>query len=229
MVQIYRNEAVIFDLDDLLFKEFDFLRSAYWEIAQMIPGDPKKLFRLMMVQYFSGQRVLDWLYHDYCKGHCRYSLDYLITVYRTHHPDISLSSDALELLNNLKANKNPMGLITDGRSITQRNKMKALGLNNWISDFTISEELGYEKPAPQAYLYFMEKFNANNFVYLADNYNKDFKAPNELGWRTVVLTDNGLNIHGRRDNLDPIYSPQETIQSLKEVVVNEEDVIDVAN
>lgn len=226
MVQIYRDEAVIFDLDDLLYKEFDYVRSGYWTIAKLVSDrDFKKVFRLMMVQYFSGQPVLDWLYHDYFNGKCSYSLDSLLTVYRTHKPEISLNSDALALLNSLKNNGNVMGLITDGRSITQRNKIKALELDRWIDDYTISEELGHEKPSQEPYLYFMKKFKADNFVYLADNYNKDFKAPNELGWRTVVLTDNGLNIHTRKDNLEDGFLPRETIGCLNEVMVNNKNII----
>lgn len=224
MVQIYSNEAVIFDLDDLLYKEFDYVRSGYWAIARLVSDkDPKNVFRQMMVQYFSGQPVIDWLCNDYLEGKCNYGLDSLLEVYRTHMPDISLSSDAITLLDNLKANGNLIGLITDGRSITQRNKIKALGLERWIDDFTISEELGYEKPSQRAYLHFMEKFKVEHFIYLADNYNKDFKAPNELKWRTVVLTDNGLNVHTKKDNLDAVYLPAETINSLKDLTVSDKN------
>lgn len=220
MVQIYSNEAVIFDLDDLLYKEFDFLRSGYWTIAKLVSGNNyKEIFRLMMSQYFSNQPVLDWLCNDYFKGHCSYSIESLLEVYRTHMPEISLDSGTTRLLDALKANGNSMGLITDGRSITQRNKIKALGLEKWIGDFIISEEFGYEKPSKRPYRHFMEKFKTDRFIYLADNYNKDFRAPNELEWRTIALVDNGLNIHIIKDNLDMGYLPMETINSLKDLKV----------
>lgn len=226
MVQIYSNEAVIFDLDDLLYKEFDYLRSGYWAIAKLVSNkNYKEVFRLMMVQYFSNQPVLDWLCNDYLQGKCDYSVNTLLDVYRTHMPDISLNSDAVRLLNDLKGNGNLMGLITDGRSVTQRNKIKALGLERWMDDYTISEELGYEKPSQRPYVHFMEKFKADHFIYLADNYNKDFKAPNELGWRTVVLADNGLNIHRQKDDLQPVYLPRQTICSLKDVTVTNKKYI----
>jgi putative hydrolase of the HAD superfamily len=221
MVQIYKNEAVIFDLDDLLYKEFDFVRSAFWFIARSIAKrEAKNLFRLMMVHYFSGNAVLDWLYADYLKGQGLYTRDSLLEMYRNHKPDISLNSDVFVLLSKLKENGNFIGLVTDGRSVSQRNKIEALGLNNWFDDFSISEESGYEKPSDVPFLYFMERFKVGGFVYLADNYNKDFIAPNRLGWRTIALLDNGLNIHSIKENLDPGNIPGEVISSIREIEVS---------
>lgn len=221
MVQIYKDEAVIFDLDDLLYKEFDFMRSGFWAIARICSEqEPKKLFRLMMVQYFSGNAVLNWLSNEYLASASGHTLSSLLTIYRTHKPDISLSAEVVEVLSLLKKNGNRIGLITDGRSITQRNKIEALKLSRWISDFTISEELGFEKPSEKPFLYFMKKFDSLNFVYLADNYNKDFIAPNQLGWRTIALSDNGLNIHMAKQNLETGYFPAETINSLSELIID---------
>lgn len=221
MVHIFKDEAVIFDLDDLLYKEFDFLRSAYWSIARLVSKDqPKTLFRLMMAQYFSGNAAIDWLIKDYLKGDSEYDLNYFLGIYRNHMPDISLEANVYQVLSQLKANGNLMGVLTDGRSITQRNKIKALNLNYWISDFCISEELGFEKPAKEPFLHFMEKFDTNDFVYIADNYNKDFIMPNELGWRTIALADNGLNIHKPNTNLPSRNLPGKVIKNFSELIVS---------
>ena len=50
-----------------------------------------------------------------------------------------------------------LGIISDGRSRTQRNKLRALGLD-WIEDVVISEEFGSEKPCEANYLYFEKKY-----------------------------------------------------------------------
>lgn len=220
MAQIYKNEAVIFDLDDLLYKEFDFMRSGFWTIAQTISEEePKKLFRLMMAQYFMGNAVIDWVVTDFLKETTNYDINSLITIYRTHKPDISLGAEVVSVLSRIKENGNKMGLITDGRSATQRNKIEALKLNEWISDFTISEELGFEKPSKQSFLYFMERYDCKNFVYLADNYNKDFITPKQLGWRTIALLDNGLNIHNVDNKLDSFYYPDEIISNFSDIII----------
>jgi putative hydrolase of the HAD superfamily len=221
MAQIYKSEAVIFDLDDLLFKEFDCVRSGYWKIAQLVDkGQPKKIFNLMMAQYFLGNPVIDWLINDHLRNGLEYTKDELLAVYRNHLPDISINAEVADVLNQLSSNNNKMGLITDGRSITQRNKINALGLSTWIDEFVISEETGFQKPSPQPFLYFMEKFDVSNFVYVADNYNKDFIAPNQLGWRTIALTDNGLNVHTCKENLEAINRPSEVIKNLRELRIS---------
>ena len=220
MAQIYKDEAVIFDLDDLLYKEFDFMRSGFWTIAQTISvEEPKGLFRLMMAQYFMGNAVIDWVVKDYLKEKTNYDIHSLVTIYRTHKPDISLSAEVVRALSRIKENGNKMGLITDGRSVTQRNKIEALKLNEWISDFTISEELGFEKPSKKPFLYFMERFECKNFVYLADNYSKDFITPKQLGWRTIALSDNGLNIHNINNKLSLNYFPDEIISNFSNIFI----------
>ena len=47
---------------------------------------------------------------------------------------------------------------------------------------------------------------------------KDFIAPNKLGWTTVCLLDNGMNIHKQR-KVDVQKSPLYFISSLKELLV----------
>ncbi|MBC7746056.1 MAG: HAD family hydrolase [Flavobacterium sp.] len=221
MVQIYKNEAVIFDLDDLLYKEFDYLRSGYWEIAKAVDhSSPKKMFRVMMAQYFLENNVFNWVIDNYAQDNEKACLPFLLNIYRNHKPDIAINADAAKLLTLLKKNGNKIGLITDGRSVTQRNKIDALGLKYWISEFIISEEIGFEKPSPEPYLILMERLKSDHYVYLADNYNKDFLAPNNLGWRTIALEDNGINIHSKKTNLDLTYLPSESIRQLSEINVN---------
>ncbi|MGM9786689.1 MAG: HAD family hydrolase, partial [Candidatus Cryptobacteroides sp.] len=84
------------------------------------------------------------------------------------------------------------------RSIQQRNKIEALGLNRWIEndDIIISEEFGSEKPALANYEYYMKRYpECCDFTYIGDNPNKDFVVPNILGWETICLIDDGRNIH----------------------------------
>ncbi len=51
----------------------------------------------------------------------------LVTEYRTHAPDIQLHQGVSELLEEL-ADQYRLGLITEGYTVSQRNKLKALGL-----------------------------------------------------------------------------------------------------
>lgn len=198
-------KVVCFDLDDTLYKEIDYLKSAYREIAQYaashcsVDSDTQQVLSeeghlRMMRAYRHGENAFAAL-NSWLGLHIAIS-DYL-TLYRNHIPEIVLSDEVKQLLDVLHQEGVILGLITDGRSVQQRNKLKALGLfyiDN--EDIVISEEFGSEKPALENYAYFMKRHPAcRDFTYVGDNPKKDFIAPNRLGWQTICLRDDGRNIH----------------------------------
>ena len=103
--------------------------------------------------------------------------------------------------------------MTDGYSVTQRNKIKALDIENIFDLIVISEEFGFEKPNPKNFEVF-DKFNTIEKYYIGDNTSKDFIAPNTLGWTTICLLDNGKNIHMQDFNKELIYLPKIKINNL---------------
>lgn len=199
-------KVVCFDLDDTLYKEIDYLKSAYREIATFAvdychgcSDSPiilsVKAYEAMLTTYKEGQNAFERL--NAFLGIDLPISEYL-QMYRKHKPNISLSETVVSALNSLKSSECIIGLITDGRSLQQRNKVEALGLNRWIKDedIVISEEFGSEKPALANYGYFMQRYpECRHFTYVGDNPKKDFIAPNALGWQTVCLRDDGRNIH----------------------------------
>lgn len=188
--------VVCFDLDDTLYKEIDFVESAYKEIAETV-GHPEAV-SLMLDWYHQGENV--FLKLNQHIGQDRLISEYL-SVYRNHFPNISLSEGVEETLEELKKRGFVLGLITDGRGVSQRNKIKALGLNRWIvdKDMIISEEFGSEKTEERNFLYFMNLYPSSSFFYVGDNPSKDFIIPNQLHWETIMLKDNGRNIHEQID------------------------------
>ena len=198
--------VICFDLDDTLYKEIDYLKSAYREIAKYAVehchecSDPvsvlaHKAYEVMLAAYQEGQNAFDVL--NSFLGLDLPIADYLY-IYRNHKPKIALCEDVVRTLDALKAEGVRIGLITDGRSVQQRNKIMALGLDRWIddADIVVSEEIGSEKPALANYEYFMKRYpGCSDFTYVGDNPDKDFIAPNTLGWETICLRDDGRNIH----------------------------------
>src|SRR5690606_8714298 len=122
-----------------------------------------------------------------------------------------------ELLKRLKKSNVRMGLITDGRSKQQRNKIEALKLRDYFKDIIISEEFGSEKPNIRNFKYFNDKYLGCQFLYIGDNTAKDFIAPNKLGWLTVCLLDQGNNIHQQNFNVKKAQQPVFTINSISEL------------
>ena len=199
-------KVVCFDLDDTLYKEIDYLKSAYREIASYAADYCRgcsdspiilsvKAYEAMLLAYKEGLNAFERL--NAFLG-INLPISQYLQIYRMHKPNIRLSKSAVSALNSLKSPECIIGLITDGRSVQQRNKVEALGLNRWIieEDVLISEEFGSEKPTPANYEYFMKRYpESDEFMYVGDNLKKDFIAPNALGWQTVCLKDDGRNIH----------------------------------
>lgn len=81
-------------------------------------------------------------------------------------------------------------MITDGRPEDQRAKIQALGIEPLFDEIIITDELGgieYRKPNTAAFELMHEKFNVpyEKMVYIGDNPNKDFVAPENLGMKAV--------------------------------------------
>ena len=109
-----------------------------------------------------------------------------------------------------------IGMITDGRTISQKNKINALGLERWFDEknIIVSEEFGSEKTDERNFRYFMESYPDCSYFYVGDNPKKDFVVPNRLGWQTIMLKDNGQNIH-KQDEVPMDNLPQQTIDDLE--------------
>lgn len=217
-------KVVCFDLDDTLYKEIDFLKSAFREIAEYalsisanLNMSADDLYEGMLDAYFSQKDAFDYLVASVGTDLGKPTL---LNRYRNHVPQIALSEGAFELLTELKNRGYEVGIITDGRSVQQRNKIKALGLDKIFSEgnIIISEEFGTEKPNIDNYRYFMKQFpNVTDFIYIGDNVNKDFVAANILGWTTICLRDNGMNIHKQIFDNDHSYLPKYIIDKFSEI------------
>lgn len=214
------NTVVVFDLDDTLYNEIDFLKSAYKEISIKIGEitlvEAVDIYTEMLKHFYNNENVFKTIINKYDLS---ISVRELLDVYRNHAPKLKLEDDRVKVLNELKKRGVMMGLITDGRSGQQRSKIKALKLNDWISEILISEEFGSEKPNINNYLHFENLYGTANYYYVGDNVKKDFITPNKLNWNTICLKDNGLNIHKQDTSLfDKAYLPQHNINEFKELL-----------
>lgn len=214
------EKVVVFDLDDTLCKEIDYLKSAYREIAHhiaVLEETEEVVYQNMLDNYFGGKDVFQSLIEDYVIS---IDKDTLLTMYRNHQPDLSLEQGAKDLLDAFFQAGVVMGVITDGRSITQRNKIRALGLEKYIlpENIIISEEFGCGKPSEKGYRYFMDRYPGAQFWYVGDNVKKDFVAPNLLGWTTICLKDDGRNIHHQTADVDEGYQPKKVIDDLLQLL-----------
>lgn len=215
----FDKPIVIFDLDDTLYKEIDYLHSAYHHIAdyllaeKYVETDP---CAMMIEWYHEGANVFQSLNEHYGLD---IPLASYLNIYRNHIPDISLEPDIEQLLSDLAQAGYILGIITDGRSITQRNKIAALGLEEYMRQdcIAISEETGSKKTDSANYLAIQNLFPDSKFIYVGDNTAKDFVVPNKLGWDTICLLDDGRNIHKQNFSLPSKYIPRKTVNALNQI------------
>src|SRR5690606_17206413 len=142
-IKVDTHTIIVFDLDDTLYKELDFLKSAYKSIALfLVLYDCRRLYSEMFSFYRSNTNVFEFVANFNCTD-----IEVLIERYRNHQPDIQLFDGVIEVFDAIKSKNGKIGLITDGRSKAQRAKLKSLGILDYFDKIIISEELGSEKPS----------------------------------------------------------------------------------
>lgn len=207
--------SVAFDLDDTLYKEEDFVKSGYKAVAETI-GD-EKAYSVMIDAYKKGENPFNAVLDNIST---EMSDKDMLTIYRQHIPNITLDEETKNTLQALKDSGFHLSLITDGRTLTQRNKIKSLGLTEFFGEnIYISEEQGADKMLPNSFIAVEKKFSSDNaFWYIGDNLKKDFLHPNKMGWKTVCLRDRGNNVHPQNIIVEDEYRPQIYINSIDELL-----------
>jgi putative hydrolase of the HAD superfamily len=218
-VALNSKTVVVFDLDDTLYKERDYVESGITAVlvqCQKLRVIPTA-FELngFKIDTKNNSVIRDLLRHLKLPSSMEQTL---LWTYRLHAPKISLTKETRHSLEAIKRRSLAVAIITDGRSFTQRLKIKALGLENWPA--FISEEYSSGKPDPAMFEAVVQKWPGANYAYVADNVSKDFICPNKLGWNTIGLLNDGTNIHPEMQSLNfpEINQPKIWIESLNELV-----------
>lgn len=184
--------AIVFDLDDTLYSEKDYVRSGYKAISKLFPqmvGVEQKLWDFFVAgkPAIDEFLIIEGITDNKTKQEC-------LQVYRYQIPEIILYNGVKEMLVNL-AKTYKLGLITDGRPEGQRAKIKALDIEQYFDCIIITDELGgveTRKPNPLAFQLMHERLAIpyNEMCYIGDNINKDFIAPQRFGMRSIWFKNN---------------------------------------
>ena len=176
-------EAVVFDLDDTLYSEKDYVRSGFRAAA---PDRADELWKA----FLDGKPAFDTVMPE--------QKEQALATYRTHKPNISLYPGVREMLLRIKENGRKLGMITDGRPEGQRAKIEALGIEDLFDKIIITDELGgvqFRKPCDKAFRLMQEVLEVpfEKMVYIGDNLKKDFVAPEQLDmWAIWFENKEGL-------------------------------------
>ena len=198
-------KVVIFDLDNTLYPEETYVRSGFSAVARYLSGkynyDFVKLFSKIMDIFNNDGRgkVFDKLVNDL---NFNEEISTLVYIYRYHLPDISLYPESIPLLDNLK-NNYKLALITDGRAFVQKRKVEALNIENYFDIIVFTDVLGenYWKPSVEPYKLVLDMIDcdAKDAYYIGDDPYKDFKAPKNLGMKSIqVKMENEIDYWKKR-------------------------------
>lgn len=210
------STVFVFDLDDTLYKEADYHRSGVMAVGKKIDLLYKKDISSRITQWIDGSAKDLWA--EICRelNLPETVKQSLLWEYRLHQPEIALEPATKDMLDWLAQRSSGLAILTDGRAITQRLKLSALGLENLPA--YISEEHGSEKPSPERFRAIQRSHPAQQHVYIGDNPAKDFLAPNQLGWISIGLLGDERNIHSQDFlELDGRYLPKIWISSLSDL------------
>lgn len=179
-------DAVIFDLDDTLYSEKEYVRSGYRAIADYfrMPKLVEEMWRVFEKHGTPIDEVLE-------KYGMMNKKTEALRIYRFHKPEIHLYPGVAEMLVRI-SNRKKIGIITDGRPEGQRAKIKALGLDSLFDVVIVTDELGgieCRKPSAIGFLRLHEKTGIpfEQIVYIGDNMMKDFTAPKKLGMQCICF------------------------------------------
>ena len=162
-------QAIIFDLDDTLYDEKQFVIGGFDAVSHYVS-----------IKYDVNQDIVNQLLFEtlceYGRGHTfdivlkklgiydEKDIPQLVEIYRNHTPNLKLYPEATTVLSHLKTNGYKLGLITDGNVEVQKNKVKALRVEDFFDCMIFSDEYGIEKqkPNPFPYLKVVEKLKVKN-------------------------------------------------------------------
>ena len=200
MADLSNFDVVVFDLDDTLYSEMDYVLSGYHFLSELIDKLYSKSTYHTFIKALNTKApdVFSYVIEEHNLP--KTLKEHLILSYRYHTPNIKLHEGVILILEQLKNKNIPMYLITDGRGITQRLKISSLGIESFFESIFISEEVGVGKPDPDSFISIQRLHPNQSIVYIADNPKKDFIAPKLLGWDSIGILNKNTRVHPLTNN-----------------------------
>lgn len=214
--------AVIFDLDDTLYDEAEYVSQAFAHTAAYLAeklGTPEKkeIFHGRMLELMERDgrgRIFDVICEE---TGAALSVEELVRVYRGTKPVLRLYPDAELLLQSLSEKQIKTGLITDGCSRVQHEKIAALELNRRLDCVIATDDFGMSKPQTAVYEKCLDALGCepSAAAYVGDNPRKDFVGAKALGMDTFrIVREKGMHM---RDEAEPEREAAHRIAALTEL------------
>jgi len=187
--------TLIFDMDDTLYPERQFIRSGFDAVATEVHRrtgvDHDAALRTLLLALRAGRRRQ--ALQDLCVAH-QLSADLvpgLVDIIRGHGPRLRLPSATRAALTTARARGWRLGVLTNGRPDIQARKAAALGLSVLVDEIVFAEDWGSGrgKPEPEPFEVVMERLQAEPAatVFVGDDPWCDIFGARRAGLKTILV------------------------------------------
>ncbi len=183
-----KYKLIIFDLDDTLYPEQDYLFASYNSIARFVSGitggDHNVYYDYLKNSFLQDGRI--GLFNSFIERfglNSRVSVDDMLIIMRSTHCSLHLYNKAELLLSYLNEAKIGVAILTNGNIIQQKNKITSLMIEEFCPSIKVYYASDYEpKPSPKGVLAIIKDFNvlAKDVMFVGDS-SSDYEAASSAG------------------------------------------------
>jgi putative hydrolase of the HAD superfamily len=191
--------ALLFDLDDTLYRERDFVAGGYQAVAEHVCTLSHRPFRevygLMMETLATKGRdsVMETVQERFPVPPI--PVEKLVDIYRRHTPGIRLYPGYEALLREF-GRKYRLGIITDGAPEVQQRKCRVLGLEDLVDRIVYTWQHGIERQKPHPYPFRMMlsclNVRPSEALFIGNSFEKDCCGARRAEIRGVLVQENPL-------------------------------------
>ncbi len=217
-------KAFVFDLDDTLYLERDFVFSGYRAVAERVWRDHAIDIEGRLRALFESGRRGDLFTEALRASGVEVPESYmsiLVEIYRSHPPRISPCLD-YGAVKALREKGFMTGIVTDGWKNVQSSKIEALEIAGDFDSIVLTDALGgqeFWKPSPEPFKRVLQHLDVapQHAVYIGDNPAKDFIGAHAAGMKAIRIVRPGA-IHSKAPAISEAYAPDAMIESLSELL-----------
>ena len=183
-----KNINICIDLDDTLYNEIDYVLSGYNDYIKNNHKNKIK-FKLRKNEIFKNLSNHIDIFQKKNNLPLNEKLNVIKTI-RLSKEKIFINKKVIKKILTLKKYFKKVCIYTNGRSVTQRNKIKRLGLDKLFDKIFISDEMKFKKPDLNYFLSIENYFNSQKIIFIGNNYKIDLKIPIKRDHKTIYIQNN---------------------------------------
>jgi putative hydrolase of the HAD superfamily len=194
-------KAVIFDLDNTLYNENKFVHSGFKYVTSKYFDGSKNIYKKLCALYdksnqckitSASHKIFDQLLLELGTYSKEKVMD-MTYAYRFHTPLIELYSWVQPFLIELRAKHIKIGILTNGKTMPQYNKINKLSVQKFIDRYLICDILDFKywKPHPLPYKILLNQLGIkpNQTIYVDDN-KENIEIALEIGMHSILCKNN---------------------------------------